>query len=195
MIKQFEEKTFNIPPLKGISQKAIDEHLKLYQGYVKNLNLIQEIIQNAEYPDYLRKEASRRQGFEFGGMRNHEYYFSHFEGGSLKLSPDSLLHKKIMEFAGSFDKFLETFKNFAMTRGVGWAVLGYDKKTNSLIQYWVDEQHMGHLPGVSIIIALDMWEHSFVSDYMPSGKKQYVDDFFENLNWGSCEQNLTESLK
>jgi len=191
MTKTFEEKQFNIPKLKGLSEKSIEEHLKLYSGYVKHLNLIHEIVENPENPEYARREAYRRQGFEFGGMRNHEYYFAHFEGGPSDLSPESPLYKKIEDWTGSFDKFLEIFKNLATTRGVGWAMLGYDKKTNRLIQYWVDEQHMGHLPGVSPIIALDMWEHSFVTDYQPSGKKQYVEDFFENMNWKSAEDNFT----
>lgn len=86
------------------------------------------------------------------------------------------------------------FKNLATTRGVGWAMLGYDKQTDTLIQYWVDEQHFGHLTGVQPIIALDMWEHSFVADYQPSGKKNYVEDFFANLNWGVVEENFKKSL-
>lgn len=193
-MKKFEEKKFNIPELKGISKKSIEEHLKLYSGYVRNLNLIHEIVENPSTPEYARRETYRRQGFEFGGMRNHEYYFSHFEGGSKSLSKDSTLHKKIVESAGSFDSFIEIFKNLAMTRGVGWAMLGYDKITDTLIQYWVDEQHLGHLPGLSIVLALDMWEHSFVADYQPSGKKNYVDDFFVNINWETIDGNFKKSI-
>jgi len=181
-MKKFEEKKFNIPALKGISAKTIEEHLKLYSGYVKNINLIQETLGNP------------RWGFEFGGMRNHEYYFSHFEGGSQTVSTDSSLYKKIINDFGQFDSFLENFKNLAMTRGVGWAMLGYDKKTDILIQYWVDEQHLGHLPGVSPVLCLDMWEHSFVADYQPSGKKQYVEDFFSNLNWQTVEKNFSDAI-
>jgi len=190
-MNKFEEKKFNIPSLKGISQKTIDEHLKLYSGYVKNLNLVQEIIENQNNPEYSRREAHRRQAFEFGGMRNHEYYFSHFEGGPQTLSSDSLTYKKITELSGSVDSFLESFKNLAMTRGIGWAILGYDKKTDQLISYWVDEQHLGHLPNVSLLLCLDMWEHSFVADYAPSGKKQYIEDFFTNLNWQTVEKNFS----
>jgi superoxide dismutase len=40
-----------------------------------------------------------------------------------------------------------------------------------------------------------MWEHSFVADYQPSGKKQYVEDFFENLNWNVIEKNLDDAIK
>lgn len=194
-MKKFEEKKFNIPALKGISAKNIEEHLKLYAGYVNNLNSIHEIVENQNNPEYARREAYRRQGFEFGGMRNHEIYFSSFEGGPKTLSTGSPLYKKITEWTGSFDFFLQIFKNLATTRGVGWAMLGYDKATDRLIQYWVDEQHIGHLPEVQIILALDMWEHSYVADYQPSGKKNYVEDFFQNLNWSKIEENFANAVK
>lgn len=193
-MKKFEEKKFNIPELKGISKKTIEEHLKLYAGYVTNLNQIHEIVENQDNPEYARREAYRRQGFEFGGMRNHEIYFSHFEGGSKPLSPESALYKKITE-KRTFDSFLEIFKRLTTTRGVGWAMLGYDKTADIIIQYWVDEQHMGHLPGVAPILALDLWEHSYVADYQPSGKKNYVEDFFANINWETVEGNFQNSAK
>lgn len=192
-MKPFEEKKFNIPELKGISSKTIEEHLKLYSGYVKHLNLVHEIVENQDNPEYARRETYRRQAFEFDGMRNHEYYFESFEGGPKAISEDSALYKKIVEWTGSFDVFMTIFKNLATTRGVGWAMLGYDKKTDRLIQYWVDEQHFGHLTGVSPILALDLWEHSYVADYQPSGKKQYVEDFFANLNWAKIEENFVNA--
>jgi len=46
-----------------------------------------------------------------------------------------------------------------------------------------------------MILALDMWEHSFVYDYQPSGKKQYVEDYFANLNWGVIENNFVNATK
>ena len=174
MPKQFEEKKFNIPELVGISKKTIEEHLKLYSGYVKNVN---ELMGLDEY--------NRRFPFEFDGMRNHEIYFSHFENGPAPLNPLSPLSTVNWE----------NFKAMALTRGVGWAMLGFDKKTEQFIQYWVDEQHLGHLTGLSPILALDMWEHSYVADYQPSGKKKYVEDFFTNLNWQSCERNYLEASK
>ena len=194
-MQPFTAKKFNIPALKGISAKTIEEHLKLYEGYVKNLNLIHEIVENPNNPEYARREAYRRQGFEFGGMRNHEYYFSSFEGGPKELSEDSAFFKKWTDGDKTADSRLQIFKNLATTRGVGWAMLGYDKVTDRLIQYWVDEQHFGHLPTVQIVLALDLWEHSYVADYLPSGKAKYVEDFFANLNWGVVEKNFEEAAK
>jgi Fe-Mn family superoxide dismutase len=81
-----------------------------------------------------------------------------------------------------------------MTRGIGWAILYWDKESGQLIATWVDEQHLGQLQGCTPIIALDMWEHSYVADYQPSGKKQYVEDFFSNLNWSKVEKNFLSAI-
>ena len=199
-MKKFEEKKFDIPTLKGISAKTIEEHLKLYSGYVKNANLIQSLIEmygkvDDEGGKYTLMEATRRFGFEFDGMRNHEIYFGHFEGGSTTLTTDGLLHQAIENEFNSFDAWITRFKTIALTRGVGWAILGYDRVSGRLVNYWVDEQQLGHLTGVQPILALDMWEHSFVADYQPSGKKQYIEDFFANLNWQTCEQNFQNATK
>jgi len=78
-----------------------------------------------------------------------------------------------------------------MTRGIGWAMLYYDKSVDRLLTAWVDEQHLGQLNGLSPLLCLDMWEHAFVADYLPSGKKQYAEDFFKNLNWGVIENNFS----
>ncbi|MEX0934922.1 MAG: Fe-Mn family superoxide dismutase [Candidatus Paceibacterota bacterium] len=179
----YTPREFEIPELDGISQKTIKEHLGLYQGYVTNTNKIQELIDSGDVDDYALKETQRRLAFEFDGMRNHEYYFSLFEGGSKKLE-DSPLLSKIDDQFGLFDDWLEYFKgSVAKTRGVGWAMLSYDTHTDQLLNYWVDEQHLGHLTGVQPIITLDMWEHSYCMDYAPSEKGQYIDAFFENINW------------
>lgn len=194
----YKEQTFDIPELAGISKKTTEEHLKLYAGYVKHANLILEKIEeykkDSEANAYALAEINRRFSFEFDGMRNHEYYFRSFEGGAKELNPDSGLAKAISLKWGSVDAFLLQFKSIALTRGIGWAMLYFDPVYKTLTTSWVDEQHMGHLTGLTPILALDMWEHSFVMDYMPSGKKQYVEDFFKNLNWEVIEKNYENCL-
>ncbi len=196
----FEAKQFNIPTLKGISEKTIEEHLKLYQGYVKHVNLILSMIEmygkvDDEGGKYSVSEITRRFSFEFNGMRNHECYFASLEGGAKSLVEGSMLKKEIEKEFGSFDAWFTRFKTVATTRGIGWAILYYDPASKTLINAWIDEQHLGQLNGCKTILALDMWEHSFVYDYQPSGKKQYVEDFFENLNWEVVENNFEEAGK
>ena len=142
---------------------------------------------------YLLGEFQRRFSFEFCGMRNHEYYFASLENGSTPLTMDSSLALAIQKDFDSFDAWLSRFKAMAMTRGVGWAMLYYDKKTGQLLNQWVDEHHLGQLVSCSPVLCLDMWEHAFVLDYLPSGKKQYIEDFFVNLNWEVIEKNFIEA--
>jgi Fe-Mn family superoxide dismutase len=191
---QFEEKKFNIGELKGISAKNIEEHMKLYAGYVKNANLVNQKLyelykEDAEKNTYVMNELIRRFSFEYNGMRNHEVYFDSLSDGATPLS-DSELKKAIEENYGTVETFLNYFKMIAMIRGIGWAMLWFDKKENKLLTSWVDEQHLGQLQGCTPILALDMWEHSYVADYQPSGKKQFVEDFFANLNWSKVEENF-----
>ena len=183
---KYEPKTFTIPELHGISKDTIEGHLGLYQGYVKHVNLIQEQITKLSVDTtthaYLIGELQRRLGFEFCGMRNHEYYFSQFEDG-FKALPDGTLKTMIEAQWGRVDTWIESFKLIAKTRGVGWAMLYHDESTNQLVQTWVDEQHLGQLADTKIVLALDMWEHSYMRDYRASEKATYIEAFFKNLNW------------
>ena len=198
-MQTFIEKKFNIPELKGISAKNIEEHLKLYAGYVKNSNLISEKIVEymADYDKnvYVVGELQRRFGFEFNGMRNHEYFFKSLEGGAKSLPTDSEFKIAIEKIVPSFEAWLSGFKTLAMTRGVGWAVLYYDKQTKQLIPAWIDEHHMGQLNGLNWILGIDMWEHAFVYDYPTSEKKKYIESFFNNLNWEVIENNYLKAIK
>lgn len=182
----YTPKTFNVPELDGISKETIDEHIGLYNGYVKHANLIREKISayssDPENNSYAISEMQRRFGFEFGGMRNHEYYFTQFEGGA-KALPEGKLKEMIVSEWGSVEDWFERYTKIAMTRGVGWAMLYIDRQNNQLVETWVDEQQLGQLADLDIVLALDMWEHSFMLDYPPSRKKEYIDAFFRNLNW------------
>ncbi|MEY2664649.1 MAG: hypothetical protein RIT04_457 [Candidatus Parcubacteria bacterium] len=199
---KFEERKFDIPALKGISARTIEEHIKLYSGYVKNANLIlertQEMAKDLEKNAYAIQEMNRRFSFEFNGIRNHEVYFSSLEGGAKSFgnTPEASTLKSAIETTwGSFDIWLTNFKALALTRGIGWAILYYDRASDQLMNAWIDEQHLGQLQNCAAILAIDMWEHSFVADYQPSGKKQYVEDFFTNLNWETIEDNFKQAKK
>lgn len=195
-MKRYEEQKFMIPELKGISRKAIDEHLKLYAGYVKNANLVMEKV--GEYmvqgPQtfYAVSELWRRFSFEFDGMRNHEYYFRSLEGGPKPL-PEGSLFKAAVEAVAPFEMWLQGFKDSALARGIGWAMLMWDPHLEQIVFTWVDQQHQGHLIDTRPILLLDMWEHSYLFDYAPADKKKYVEAFFENLNWEAIEENFRKA--
>ena len=183
---KYAAKTFTIPDIEGISKATMDNHLGLYAGYVKHVNVIEEKIKefssDLSTNAYTIGELQRRLGFEFCGMRNHEYYFAQFEGG-MKPLPEGTLKNKIETQWSSFEMWLTGFIQIAKARGIGWAMLYYDKQTDQLVQTWVDEQHIGQLVDVDLILALDMWEHSYLMDYASPDKGKYIDAFFKNVNW------------
>ena len=69
----------NLLGLKGFSDQLLQNHFKLYQGYVTNTNKLLEAFAALEKdgktasPEYA--ELKRRFGWEFNGMRLHELYF------------------------------------------------------------------------------------------------------------------------
>lgn len=195
----YQEKKFNIPEVKGISSKAIEEHLKLYAGYVKHTNLIldkvKEYSADPEKNAYAIAELHRRFAFEFDGMRNHEYYFEQLEGGFKSGDMNGAMYKQVEKDFGSVEAWLESFKKLAMTRGIGWAILYYDPREKRLLNAWIDEQHLGHLNGLHFIYGIDMWEHSYLFDYTPSQKKDYIESYIMATNQEVCEKRFNEAIK
>lgn len=193
----YQTKTFSLPALNGLSEKQIKVHLALYEGYVKQANLIMEKLAAAragqlELDPYIVAELRRRFAFEFDGMRMHEYYFSQFEGGPASLSSGSALEKAVTEKYGSPD-LATHIKEVAGSRGIGWVVVYADPNANTVHTVFVGDHEIGQLAGLPILLALDMWEHAFMVDYGPAEKKNYVDAFFANLNWSIVEKRFEDA--
>jgi superoxide dismutase, Fe-Mn family len=193
----YQEQKFNIPDLKGISAKQLEVHLKLYGGYVKFTNHLREVLadlrKDSEKNAYALGEVMRRFGFEFNGMRMHEYYFEQWEGAPTPLEDSASLAKILIEKYGSLREFENHFKAIGLMRGIGWTVLAYDHKGKTPHAYWVGEHEVGQLAGVRLLLAMDMWEHAYMVDYTPAEKKKYVDAFCYNLNWSVAEKRFTEN--
>lgn len=190
-------RTFNLPELKGLSKEQIDIHLNLYAGYVKHSNLIMERIQalreeGGEENAFTMNELRRRFGFEFDGMRMHEYYFEQFEGGAKAADPNAPLADAASEKYGSWDGFIAHIQEVAGTRGIGWVVVYFDPKGRTLHTAWVDDHQLGQLSGLPIMLAVDLWEHAYMVDYKPADKKTYVEAFLENVNWNVAESRYLD---
>lgn len=191
----YTPKTFNLPELAGLSEKQIKVHIGLYEGYVKNINILREQVKELEALDkekyaYAIAETRRRIGFEFNGMRMHEYYFTQFEGGSQAMNADSSLAKAVSEKYGSTDAFIAHFTTVGMSRGIGWTILYQDVDGGTVHTAWVTDHELGQLGGLNVILTMDMWEHAFMVDYVPAEKKNYIEVFLKNVNWGVVEKRF-----
>ena len=183
-------KQFEIPELKGISRRNIEEHLELYAGYVKFSNHIVNGIR--EFPKdeghtYELALLQRRLAYEHNGMRNHEVFFAQFEGGPGACASNGKFMNQVSKDFGSWNEFVSCLQAISMTRGTGWTMLYFCPNSGHLIPQWIDEHHIGLLSEARLLLALDMWEHAYVYDYPTSRKKEYVETLFENLNWTEVE--------
>jgi Fe-Mn family superoxide dismutase len=185
----YTAQTFKFGALDGISEKQLDVHIKLYEGYVKFLNTLEsvqaDLMKDSEKNAYALSEVTRRIGFEWNGMRMHEHYFTQWEGSASPL--DGKLVEALSAQYGSYEAWLAQFKGVSMMRGIGWAILSYDEKTKRFTNHFVADHELGQLNGLTTVLALDMWEHAFMVDYVPSEKAKYVDAFFKNVNGSIVE--------
>ena len=178
--------------MKGFSETILKNHFTLYQGYVTNINKILDTLSQfardgkTGLPEC--SELKRRVGFEFNGMRLHEYYFDNL-GGKEPLGKSGKLAVKISSDFGSYENWEKDFRATASMRGIGWAILYQDNITGGLINQWINEHETGHLAGCHPLLILDVFEHAFMIDY---GLKRadYIEAFFQNLKWEAVENRL-----
>jgi Fe-Mn family superoxide dismutase len=194
----YSPKTFTLPSLSGISDESVQQHISLYEGYVKNFNAISKKIayyakEDAEKHAQALSELIRRKSFEFDGMRLHELYFAQFEGGSQALDKTSALGEALhSEYGGHFVEYLTAI---GLMRGPGWAILYYDPVGRQFQAGFAGEQHQGHFVTLPILLAMDVWEHAFLLDYGAAGKAKYIEAFFKNLNWNVVEERFATVAK
>jgi len=178
--------------MEGFSETLLKNHFTLYQGYVTNTNKVLEALDQllkgdkTGTPEFA--ELKRRLGWEFDGMRLHEYYFENL-GGKPPLDMNGRLAKKMTEDFGSYEAWEKDFKATGSMRGIGWAVLYQDGANRKLINFWINEHDVSHPAGCSPLLIMDVFEHAFMLDY---GLKRtdYIGAFFKNINWPAVEARL-----
>ena len=197
MEKRYEAKPFpQLKGLAGISDGLLQDHLKLYEGYVSNVNELTGQLAaltregKASGKNLAYAEMTRRLGFEYDGMLLHELYFSNLAPRAAPLAEDSQLAKALANSFGPIDTWLADFKAIAAMRGVGWAI-AYQNPANGLISnHWITLHQDGHPVGFRAIVVMDAWEHAFVPDYKPTDRAKYVEAYFKNLDYRACEARL-----
>lgn len=192
----YEAKKFDsIRALNGISEKTMTEHYKLYEGYIKKANEIEEKLKtvdrstaNQVYSDL--RELKLEYSFAIGGIKNHEIYFGHLggEGGE----PTGALAAKINEDFGSFEKFKEDMRQTGIAAR-GWVWLAYDWNTGKIFNYLGDSQNTYPIWDATPLVALDTYEHAYWMDF-GTGRAGYIDAFFNNLNWKVVEESYDQCM-
>lgn len=178
--------------MEGFSDTLLKNHFTLYRGYVTNTNKVLDTLGrmpeekqtgNQEYA-----ELKRRLGWEFNGMRLHEYYFENL-GGRGDIAEAGSLHDKLAESFGSYEAWEKDFRATGTMRDIGWAVMYLDAASGRLTNFWINEHDAGHPAGCTPVLIMDVFEHAFMIDY---GLKRadYIEAFFKNINREAAGKRL-----
>jgi superoxide dismutase, Fe-Mn family len=185
--------------LKGFSPKQIEQHIKLYQGYVKKINEIRAEMEKIPFNERKDKanfsfgkysELKRRESVPYNGVYLHEMYFDNL-GGSHG-APKGDLTRAIEGSFGSQSNWEEDLRACAETATGGWVLLTYDRIDRQLHHNQVWEHSNGIMINQEHLLALDTWEHAFMIDF-GTDKKSYLTAFLQNVNWQIVADRLEKA--
>lgn len=191
----YEPKNFeHLLGIEGFSDELLKNHFTLYQGYATNTNKLLESLSNLVKEGKTGvefAELKRRFGWEFNGMRLHEYYFENITKEAKQLNKNSNFFKKLVEDFGSFENWEKEFKAMGIMRGIGWVILFYDLKAKRLLNVWINEHDAGHLSGAVPLIVMDVFEHAYIADYRLK-RADYIEAFFRVISWTVVSERFNE---
>jgi Fe-Mn family superoxide dismutase len=187
-------KTFpNLASVEGISQNQLNQHIELYNGYVKKINEIEGQIHgmtpeldkmNATYSPY--RELHVEQTYALNGVILHEYYFDNL-GGS-KAAPGEMLKRIITQEFGSWENYVNHL--LAVGKSMrGWAITGYNMRDHRVHNYGLDLHNQWVPVNVIPLLVLDVYEHAYMIDF-GTKRPAYLDAFMRNVNWQVVEDRL-----
>lgn len=183
----YEKKDFGqLLGMRGLSDQLLKNHFGLYEGYVANTNKLAETLDKmgkvdaAISPEFA--ELKRRFGWEWNGMRLHEYYFGNLTKEKIEFSEDSILSVQIKKDFESLENWKKDFLGMGAMRGIGWVILYYDPARKKLFNVWINEHDAGHLAGAYPVLVMDVFEHAYMLDY-GTKRAEYLEVFIEALDW------------
>jgi Fe-Mn family superoxide dismutase len=182
--------------LPGFSPKQIEQHIKLYEGYVKKINEIRAEIDKIPYEERKAQsnfsfgrysELKRREAVPYNGVYLHEMYFDNLGGGAAE--PKAELARAIEGSFGSQSNWEEDLRACAEAATGGWVLLTYDRIDGKLHHNQMWEHSIGIMVNQEHLLALDTWEHAFMIDF-GTDKKSYLTTFLKNVRWGVVADRL-----
>jgi len=179
--------------VKGIDDKLLKIHFKLYEGLVGATNGALKYIRSKNVSDMVKYSAIQKElSLFFNGMRLHELYFGVMCGKHMdKMDPN--LSKDINKYFGSFSSWKDNFIATGTIPGVGFSVLCRDKTTGLLFNTWINEFNIGEIIGTDLLLVMDMWEHAYISEFELDLKK-YANTFLNNVNWSVVSKMYNDSV-
>jgi len=175
----------------GISKKTNEEHLKLWQGYAKNNNKAVEALNqrknlknvNATFSEVRNQKMG--ESFAYGGFLNHKVFFNHLNGDG---EPTKEFLALIKADYDSFSNYINDLKATALASR-GWAFCCFHFDTESIINVIGDTQNTFPVWNSNLILAIDMYEHSYFADF-GTDREKYIDSILSIIDYNAVVKNI-----
>ena len=171
-----------------ISARTLEfHHGKHHKAYVDNANnLIKDTpLADESLEAIIKKTAGDAQKVgvfnNTAQSWNHAFYWQCLKpkGGS---KPSGTVTGKIEGAFGSFDKFVEDFKNAGMTQfGSGWAWLVLKDGALEITKTANADTPLAH--GLKPLLTIDVWEHAYYLDYQNRRADYLAAVLADLVNW------------
>lgn len=178
-------------------------HTKHHQTYIDKLNdalkdqpdlqnkPLEELLCNLDsIPDEIRAAV----GNNGGGHWNHSFFWTLMCPALPDNTPSGVLIKVVKAKFGDFETFKKEFSAAAVGRfGSGWAWLIKNSSGElKIISTPNQDNPLTEKSGIPIL-GLDVWEHSYYLKYQ-NRRSEYVDNWWNIVNWSKVEKNFQESV-
>jgi len=171
-------------------------HDKHHLAYVNAANTLidklEEARKNSENKEIDYRAILKSLSFNLGGAILHEVFWNIMAPEKEnKNKPSGKILEAIEKEFGSFERFKSEFSETAKSvEGSGWAVLTSDKEKNiSLMQ--IEKHNVNMIPGLNILLCLDVWEHAYYLDYK-NDRAKFIENWWNIVNWEEVEKKFTE---
>jgi len=168
-----------------ISARTLEfHHDKHHKAYVDNANKLLEGTDLAQLDlDAIIKKVAgdpSKAGIFNNAAQiwNHSFYWKCMKPGGGG-APTGAIAQKINAGFGSYEKFVEEFKNAGATQfGSGWAWLVLDGSSLKITKTPNAENPM--VQGMKPLLVVDVWEHAYYLDYQ-NRRPDYLTTFVDKL--------------
>lgn len=185
---------FDLGGVHGLSTRALELHLGLYEAHVAETNRLHE--QLAEFPrshpllphERLERDGLvRRLSYEHNGVLLHEAFFESLGAGRGAPAANGAFSESLDLSFGGFQSWQQDVIEIGQTRGVGWVLTCRSRSDNRLMNLWLDDHSRGFIPGFEPVVVFDLWEHAYLLDFKPNQRGEYLRVLMDNMNWDVVE--------
>jgi Fe-Mn family superoxide dismutase len=190
-------RSFRIAPYAGLSARAHQYHLALYEGYIRQAGTIDSELRRGAACERVERSRPRealqlRLAFEANGARLHELFFEQFEAPGVVA--DDTFSSCAEAWFGSRAAWARDVKALGEARGSGWVVTTLDPQSSALHNHWIDLHLLDVPEDRPIVFVLDLWEHAYWLDFGASGRQQYIDAVLRGTHRAVVDRRTARAL-